>query len=66
MPGRLHMQGLGWMRSTFAVPGVRLAFKFYPIKSVLLNCSEVHLIKVISNTKKKITREEHGANQMLK
>jgi hypothetical protein len=31
---------------------VRLAFKFYLTKSVILDYSKVHLIKTISNTKK--------------
>ena len=45
---------------------VRLAFKFCPTKIIHLNCSKVHLIKAISNTKKELHWEGHGANQMFK
>ena len=45
---------------------VRLAFKFCPTKIVHLDYSKVHLIKVISNTKKELHWEEHGVNQMFK
>ena len=45
---------------------IRLAFKFCPTKIVHLDCSKIHLIKVISNTKKKLHWKGYGANQMLK
>ena len=43
---------------------VRLAFKFCP-QSAILACSEIHLIKALSDTKKKLYRKAHGANQIL-
>ena len=44
---------------------VCLAFKFCPTKAVRLDCSKVHLIKAISNTKKELHWERHEANQMF-
>ena len=44
---------------------VFLAFKFYPTKSVILVCSEIHLIRAMSDNKKKLYRKAHGANQIL-
>jgi hypothetical protein len=44
---------------------VVLAFKFYPTKSVLLACSELHLIKAIPSTKKILYRKTHRTNQIL-
>jgi len=40
---------------------VHLAFKFHPTKIICLGCSKVHLIKEISNIKKKLHWEGHGA-----
>ena len=34
-------------------------------KSAILACSEIHLIKALSDTKKKLYRKAHGANQIL-
>ena len=45
---------------------VRLGLKFNPTNTIRLDCSKVHLIKVISNTKKELHWEEHGVNQMFK
>ena len=44
---------------------VVLAFKFCPTKSVVLACSEIHLIKAMPSTKKKLYRKTHGADQMF-
>ena len=44
---------------------VCLVFKFYLINCVLLACSAIHLIQVMSNTKKKLYKEVQDANQML-
>ena len=44
---------------------VRLAFKFGPTKIVHVDCSKVHLIKAISNTKKELHWEGHGANNQM-
>lgn len=45
---------------------IYLVFKFYPTMSVLLYYNEVHLVKAISNNKKKLYRETQGDNQILK
>jgi hypothetical protein len=48
------------------VPNKCFTFKFYPTKSVGLDCSEFHLMKAMSGTKKKLYRERYRDNQMLK
>ena len=62
---------LGWREynrrySVSPTKMVCLPFKFFSTKIVRLDCSKVHLIKVISNTKKELHWEEHGVNQMFK
>ena len=42
-----------------------LAFKFYPTKTIDLDCSKIYLIKAISNTKKELYWEGHAANQIF-
>ena len=39
---------------------VRLVFEFCPTKAVLLDCSKIHLIKTISDTKKELHWEGYG------
>jgi hypothetical protein len=43
---------------------VILAFKFYSLKSIVLACNEMNLIKAIPTTKKILYRKTHKANQI--
>ena len=44
---------------------VVLVFKFYPTKSIVLACNEIHLIKTIPSTKKALYRKMYRGNQIF-
>jgi len=53
-----------WEYSPHFKISVVLVFKFYPTKSIVLACNEIHLIKAIPSTKKTLYRKTHRANQI--
>ena len=54
MPSYIAWKNMNQTYSLRPAKTICLAFKFCPTKTVRLDCSKVHLIKAISNTKKKL------------
>ena len=57
--------GIRHMYSLRPTKSIVLEFKFYPTKSVVLACNEIHLIKVLPGTKKALHRKNKAPIKYL-